>query len=530
MKKTFDNRKEEISRVAQHGEVLFKFRSRGSSTFIDPEYGEFTCNYYSFLKGKSVHPKRRNYEHNSIRARKTLEDGQLQIKELGLEHLCLIEWDGLSTGVALFLDNDYGEFSAIYRDVLRGACKHPKRTLESRSKTAIQLWSDENYRSNVIKGLSKSDKASALEKRKKTMLNKYGVEHALQSADIKNKQQSTNVNKYGVLHYAQTEEFKDWFSERNPFTHSGDTVYKARKKTGHIYTFSGKTMSEYADSLGKAYTIFQSQVKKHGIDIALQITRRVTSLELKMESILNSIGVNFESQVAIGEYIADFKIGQLIIEVDGLFWHSDYNIKDKLYHKKKKQTYTNLGYESLFFREHEILNQESIVVSIIKNRLQMSKRLYARNTNLVEVDKKTSKDFFNKNHLMGAGGGRSFGLQHNGELVTLMQIRQERKGIKIERFCHFQETTVVGAYSKLLKSVKSKYNPSFIINFIDKRYGSGKHLENYGFKKESEYVSFAWTDNQKCFHRMNYPGNSGYEIGLQKIWDCGQAKYVWFND
>jgi len=35
-----------------------------------------------------------------------------------------------------------------------------------------------------------------------------------------------------------------------------------------------------------------------------------------------------------------------------------------------------------------------------------------------------------------------------------------------------------------------------------------------------------WTNGKNCFHRMKYKNNSGYKMGLNKIWDCGQKKYI----
>jgi hypothetical protein len=62
--------------------------------------------------------------------------------------------------------------------------------------------------------------------------------------------------------------------------------------------------------------------------------------------------------------------------------------------------------------------------------------------------------------------------------------------------------------------------------FIDLRYGDGDYLQSFGFKELSCHTSFQWTDGLDTFHRMKFKGNSGYEAGLFKIWDCGQRKMV----
>lgn len=87
-------------------------------------------------------------------------------------------------------------------------------------------------------------------------------------------------------------------------------------------------------------------------------------------------------------------------------------------------------------------------------------------------------------------------------------------------------TTVVGGFSKLLKHAIKLEQPQFVISFVDQRYGSGDYLQQLGFEKESEHVSFVWVKNNRTYHRMIFPGNSGYENGAVKLWDCGQAKWI----
>ena len=86
--------------------------------------------------------------------------------------------------------------------------------------------------------------------------------------------------------------------------------------------------------------------------------------------------------------------------------------------------------------------------------------------------------------------------------------------------------SIPGGFSKLLKAFELEHSPESIITFIDKRYGSGEYLANLDFSFKSCYKSFKWTDNQSTFHRMKFPSNTGYEHGMNKIWDCGQAKWV----
>ena len=64
---------------------------------------------------------------------------------------------------------------------------------------------------------SKNERASLISK--KTNLEKYGVEHALQSKEIQNKAKETCKERYGVEHPAQSEEIQKLFVQTNLMTY-----------------------------------------------------------------------------------------------------------------------------------------------------------------------------------------------------------------------------------------------------------------------------------------------------------------------
>ena len=138
-------------------------------------------------------------------------------------------------------------------------------------------------------------------------------------------------------------------------------------------------------------------------------------------------------------------------------------------------------------------------------------------------------EFFIENHLMGKGRGRKWGLVYQDELVAAIQVsyKNKREGlVDVSRFCTKQGISIVGGLSKLLSHMAEDMNPKYVQTFVDRRYGSGLHLAGMGFELKSEHASFAWTDITTTYHRMKFPGNSGYENGMAKLWDCGQAKWV----
>ncbi len=302
---------------------------------------------------------------------------------------------------------------------------------------------------------------------------------------------------------------------------------------GTISTISGMTLPAYAEQVGASYATVHKRLSLVGEENAIRsfdgYSTRESTLESMVSSWVEDVGCSFvrNNKLEGTSYLPDLVVHsrRLVIECDGLYWHSEAQ-KEKNYHRDKKLTYQNLGYKSIFLREDELLKSPDICRSIILNHLGSNRRVYARKTTVSSG----GRDFISQNHLMGKGKGTTWSLISGDDIVAAMQVRwvSRDKGIlDISRFCSSPGVTVVGGFSKLIKHVTEEMKPNSIQNFIDLRYGSGSYLRGMGWKSHRTYLSFRWTDCRgNTFHRMRYPGKTGYEHGLLKIWDCGQAKWT----
>lgn len=356
------------------------------------------------------------------------------------------------------------------------------------------------------------------EKIKESMIEKYGVEHNMKNEEIRKKRDNTIQEKYGVDNVFKLQEFQDLSISR-------------RIENGSIKTYNGKMIKDLAKEHNYAYSSMVERINKLGIDIATFVKKQETSLELNMAQILDELNIKYEKQFRIGKKIADFKLSDfnILIEADGLYWHSDVSDKTSNYHIEKRCFYEENDYRAFFFREDEIRERPHIIKSILSNAAGKCSRLYARNLKAEETPFKNVKNFIDENHLMGRtnNASHSFVLRDSDNIFSALQIKKlEDGGYDISRFCSLSGFSVVGGFSKLLKFFIRNYNPNYIRTFIDLRYGTGSYLPNLGFKLESCHKSFKWTDGHDSFHRLTYKGNSGYDHGLYKIWDCGQAKYI----
>ena len=350
---------------------------------------------------------------------------------------------------------------------------------------------------------------------KETNLKKYGVSNVMYNSNIQKKQQQTVQNRYGVDNISQVKEIHNIATQN---------MVKTKRANQTIKLYDNKTRPEIAKELGFSRSHFSKLVIKYGYEEAIKMSPSISSLESMFKAFLEREHINYERQFRVENRIADFKIDKnILIELDGLYWHSDAIIEDNNYHINKRKLYIDNGYSPLFFREYELSeNRFRIVQSIVKNKLGQSNQIGGRKCNIVSINKKIAKDFFTKNHLMGNGAGDTIALVHNDIIVSALQIKKRLDGYEISRFCNILNTSIIGGFSKLLNHTSNRP----LITFIDLRYGFGTYLKNLGFSYCSTYPSFKWTDGHNIWNRMKFPGSSGYDNGLFRIWDCGQAKYT----
>lgn len=399
-------------------------------------------------------------------------------------------------------------------------CRYIKREEVSLARDGVKNSAQrEDVRKKISESSSERLKSEEYKTEfKKIMIEKYGAESALAVPEIRDKQRQTIKERYGDDVLMRLPKYRDRIVKKS---------IQTRIDNGHIETFNGKTRPEIAKERGFSRSHFGKLVNKYGIDFAIQHEKGRTYIEALVREEIKSYGLDFVEQFKVNRKIADFKIGNLIIECDGLRWHSDLFVDDN-YHVDKMNLYKKHGFRSLFLREDEIRDKFPIVRSVIKNALGLiQNKIGARKLSVEKVPYPESKIFINENHLMGSttAVSHSFGLYHENNLLSLLQMRKKKDGYEVARFCNKLEYSIPGSFSRLLKHFIREVDCSKIFTFIDKRYGEGTYLPSLGFRKTSEHKSFSWTDFTNTYHRMKFSGNSGYDFGLHKLWDCGQARY-----
>ena len=270
------------------------------------------------------------------------------------------------------------------------------------------------------------------------------------------------------------------------------------------------------------------------------------------------------TQYKIGNYYGDIFLPDinLIIEVDGLYWHSEANIgTDRHKSFKKKNLYDSLGYKSIFIRDYEILSKTLMMKEKIKYIISDKDNVRIRASKVnVKIIPWNQVDFFlKKYHFMGSGERCEirYGLFEDDNLIGVATFKGERTGnirtedletVELIRFATSKK--IMGGLSKVIKfMIQNQPEITQVITYADRRFSQKNNnlYTNNGFvlhdsNPRSSYLWYKGMDflqryqTQKHHLKILFPeayaeNRSETDIlwlsGYHRIYDCGHYKYVY---
>lgn len=267
------------------------------------------------------------------------------------------------------------------------------------------------------------------------------------------------------------------------------------------YVIQNKSSTEIADFLACTKTTILRYLKAH--DIPRNTGRVVSSQERKIRTLLDSLGIFYISsdRTLIAPYELDIYIPShnIAIEVNGLYWHSEF-FKDTNYHAMKREMCSTAGIRLINLYEDTINFNFDIITRYLKNIFVIDgaeSRVFARKCKIVhEPSKKDCDWLLNTFHVQGtANSNRRIGLEYNGKLVAVMLF----VGNILTRYA--TSVKVPGGFTKLLKS--SGMNE--ITTFVDMDMFNGKTYFDAGFVID-EYLKpdYKYIVNGVRIHKFNY--------------------------
>lgn len=363
------------------------------------------------------------------------------------------------------------------------------------------------------------------EESRKTSLQNWGVPYPAQSPVVRAKTEATNTKKYNV---------------KCPLTLPENRQKNIQQMidSGKMKLVDGKTSVVLAKEKGVTRPWMNTIIRTiKDPKVIRMYNRSKSSIETIIAEILERHGIGFVFDRMLPDASfriqPDFRIEspkRLIIEADGNYFHSDFFAKNTPEsHQKRKNEYRRLGYDCLFFREHEILEKREIVESIILDRLGLLPEIDVHECERVFFSGLGDASFFAENHLLGAPSPDSpwLAMIHDGEIVAALSFAEEENMLRIGRFCAARFLKPEPLFSELFDAIiteargpKGRKPISFV---LDGRFENPEMFSSSGFEKKAETLSFVWTAGTKVFSPERFNDDSG----LKKLWCCGQEEWVW---
>jgi hypothetical protein len=424
-------------------------------------------------------------------------------------------------------------------------------------------WKD-GYKKYCSQKCAQSDRDTK-EKRKKTNLEKWGVDNIAKLDSIKEKQAKTNLERYGFTSSFCNEEVKQKHKQSILDNWGVDHYFKTED-------FKIKAKSYYLKKWGVDHQLKVEEIKerikntclsRYGVETYLNTEHSRSSIKKSNKSsyedeicnILDGLNIKYirNSFSIISPYSIDIYIEShnLAIEFNGLYWHSEF-FKDKKYHQDKTLKCREKGIHLIHIFEDDWLSRKQVLISIIKNKLNLiEEKVFARKCAIREVNNKDTSEFLNQNHVQGyVRFTNSIGLYYNNELVSLMafgwRATNSKKEYELIRFCNKINFNVVGGASKLFKYfINTNTDINSITSYSDISIFDGSIYKklNFEFITKSS-INYWWVVKGVRKHRFNYNKSKLVKMGYDKtkteveimhelnnyrIWGCGQEKWIWYR-
>lgn len=411
-------------------------------------------------------------------------------------------------------------------------------------------------------------------KMKEHSLDKWGTEYPVQSLDVRNKiktsfskhsdedkqeinnkRKQTNLKKYGTENYVNKEKIKESLNNR---------TYEEKQKTKQLVKekWLSKSKIDKDIILEKRK---QTNQNKYGVpwscmrEECRSQSGSISKINQHFANILSTNNIDFEQEFVLENYSYDFKVNDILIEIDPSYTHNSTisaifsNSKSKkeplskFYHQNKSKVAEKAGFRCIHIFDWDNIDK-------IINILLPKSNIYARNCEIKEVEKSETDEFLNLYHLQNTCKGQliCYGLYYNNQLVEIMTFGKPRYNKNYEwellRLCSHKDYNVIGGSERLFKHFLSIIKPSNIVSYCDVAKFSGEVYERLGMELfNTSGPACIWskgktriTDNllrQQGFDRLfktNYgKGTSNKELilneGFVEVYDCGQKSFRYIN-
>jgi hypothetical protein len=243
------------------------------------------------------------------------------------------------------------------------------------------------------------------------------------------------------------------------------------------------------------------------------------------------------------------------VEFNGLFWHSEAAGKGKTYHHDKWLACKLAGVQLVQVWEDDWARNPEQVKRMVAHKLGLSgeRKVFARRSEVVQVDKLTAEAFLGRNHVQGFASGSYYfalveklpvGVSGPGNVLAVLVLRRESDGVTLNIIRYATSVNMVGGFTKLLSFVERSLVVSGFVTFADHSVSDGGLYEGNGFIADKILApDYMYVVDGVRKHKFGYrlkkfqsdpgllwePNLTERELaelnGLDRVWDAGKTRY-----
>jgi hypothetical protein len=384
------------------------------------------------------------------------------------------------------------------------------------------------------------------QRQKQTVYNEHGVYNVSQIPGVQDKVLATNKEKFGDIHAMRLKEYQDKAKETNKrkikreYATQKDIPFEVLEKLQNVeylileHHTNKLTLAEISNKLNVCTKTITNYFRLHNIEVK---TYFQSVAEKQIEAWLIEQNVNYVSRtkkIIKGEldfYLPDHNIA---IEYNGLYWHSDANQKNNMYHHNKWKQCNDKDICLISIFENEWVEKKDIVLNELSKILDLNNyhndnSLHANQCYIVDISQEEKSEFFEKYHILGdVSSILNIGLKYENELVACMSFNKENDEWILARYSANKQIT--NGFGHLLNYFEETHEYSKITTYTDLRWESNNDLLNQGFKIDTEIMpNWYWTKYQYLYSKYDFDSISDDEMrsqGYNKIYDCGYQKFI----
>lgn len=286
--------------------------------------------------------------------------------------------------------------------------------------------------------------------------------------------------------------------------------------------------------------------------------KTVSSFSDDVAEWLDSQGISYlaESKLPYAgtRKVADFVIGDLVLELNGVYWHTEDRVGANG-HKEKLDLATANGYRFIMFSDLEWNSKSEIIKRSILRRVgaDNTQPVGARSLDIKVATTTEARHLLDKHHIQGyANASHWFGLYEGSELVAIAGFTMKETGrgrsthsteAELIRFC--SSHSIAGGCSRLIAKAHRELGFTTLNTFSDNRFFDGgvyracgfietrKIAPSYSYSKQGKIINkaslqkSAFASNPKLLYDPTLTERELAELnGFKRIYDAGKTLWV----